>query len=300
MGWTRLGQIYVPGGEREFLISHASVPYAETLGGSLVRIWFSPRDARNRSHIAWLVIDLARPQHILDIAATPSLGNGPFGAFDDCGAMMSWLTEHQGLRRIYYIGWNTRSTVPFHVSIGAAEQMPDGAWLRRPGPLLDRGLDDPWFCSNPCVLIEAGEWRMWYLGGLGWEHVDGRPSPSYRICDARSNDGLRWTERGRVAVPLEGDEFAIARPSVLRTDADYLMWFSVRTRHRPYRLGAARSHDGQMWERAPELADLSPSADGWDSEMVAYPHVFEHAGQRWMLYCGNGFGRTGLGLALWE
>ncbi len=34
--------------------------------------------------------------------------------------------------------------------------------------------------------------------------------------------------------------------------------------------------------------------------MVAYPHVFEHRGARWMLYCGNGFGRTGFGLAVWE
>jgi hypothetical protein len=300
MGWRRLGHVYAPRGERDFLVSHASVPFAEKLGGSLVRIWFSPRDASNRSHIAWLVLDLTRPQQILEMAATASLGTGPLGAFDDCGAMMSWLTEHDGQRRIYYIGWNTRGTVPFHVSIGAADQAPDGDWLRLPGPVLDRCLDDPWFCSNPCVLVEAGAWRMWYLSGLGWDEVEGRPSPSYHICDARSEDGLRWTDRGRVAVPLEGDEFAIARPTVLTTGAGYLMWFSVRTRHRPYRLGAARSEDGRVWRRAAELANLSPAREGWDSEMVAYPHVFEHSGQRWMLYCGSGFGRTGFGLAIWE
>ncbi|HLZ98102.1 MAG TPA: hypothetical protein VKP66_09120 [Steroidobacteraceae bacterium] len=299
MAWRRLGHVYAPRGERDFLVSHASVPFAERLDGTQVRIWFSPRDADNRSHIAWLVLDLARPQQILDMAASASLGTGPLGAFDDCGAMMSWLTEHGG-RRLYYIGWNTRGTVPFHVSIGMAEQASDGTWVRRPGPLLDRSLDDPWFCSNPCVLIESGAWRMWYLSGLGWEDVDGRASPSYQICEARSDDGLQWTARGRIAVPLEGDEFAIARPAVLATPAGYLMWFSVRTRHRPYRLGAARSEDGRVWTRAAELAELSPAAQGWDSEMIAYPHVFEHAGERWMLYCGNGFGRTGFGLAIWE
>jgi hypothetical protein len=300
MRWRRLGQVYVPVGQSGFLASHASVPFAEPLDGGLHRIWFSPRDAQNRSHVAWLVIDLRRPQSILDIAKVASLGAGPTGAFDDCGAMMSWLVADGGLRRLYYVGWNTRGTVPFHVSIGLAEQSGDGSWRPMPGPVLDRSLDDPWFCSNPCVLVEPGLTRMWYLGGLGWETVDGRLSPSYHICHARSVDGVRWTDRGRMAVPLEGDEFAIARPSVLRSPAEYLMWFSARTRGRPYRLGAARSDDGLVWRRAPELADLPPADAGWDSEMVAYPHVFEHSGQRWMLYCGNGFGRTGFGLAVWE
>jgi hypothetical protein len=199
VGWRRLGQIYVPRGEREFLISHASVPFAEPLDGGLHRIWFSPRDAQNRSHIAWLVLDLHHPERILEMSPAAALGTGPVGAFDDCGAMMSWLTLHEGRRRIYYIGWNTRGTVPFHVSIGVADAAPDGAWLRRPGPVLERSVDDPWFCSNPCVLPEAGGWRMWYLSGLGWEDIDGRPSPSYHICDARSVDGVHWHERGRIA-----------------------------------------------------------------------------------------------------
>lgn len=300
MGWRRLGRIYVPQGTADFLVSHASVPFAEALAGGLHRIWFSPRDVRNRSHIAWLVLDLERPQQILQLAAAASLGIGPPGAFDDSGAMMSWVAGQGPHRRLYYIGWNTRDTVPFHVSIGMAEPAEGDSWRPLPGPVLDRNTDDPWFVSNPCVLAEPDGWRMWYLSGLGWEQVDGRLSPSYDIRHARSVDGVRWTQRGRIAVPLEGDEFAIARPSVLRSDPGYLMWFSARTRRQPYRLGAARSEDGLVWRRAPELAGLSPADDGWDSEMVAYPHVFEHLGRRFMLYCGNGFGRTGFGLAVWD
>ena len=36
------------------------------------------------------------------------------------------------------------------------------------------------------------------------------------------------------------------------------------------------------------------------TEMVEYPFVFDHAGSRYMLYAGNGFGRTGFGLAVLE
>jgi hypothetical protein len=82
---------------------------------------------------------------------------------------------------------------------------------------------------------------------------------------------------------------------VIRTAAGYEMWFCVRGDR--YRLGVARSEDGLTWERRGEPAGLSPSSDGWDSEMMAYPHPFEHRGRRYVVYNGNGFGRTGFGWA---
>jgi hypothetical protein len=34
--------------------------------------------------------------------------------------------------------------------------------------------------------------------------------------------------------------------------------------------------------------------------MIEYPCVFDHKGARYMLYAGNGYGRTGFGLAVLE
>ena len=34
--------------------------------------------------------------------------------------------------------------------------------------------------------------------------------------------------------------------------------------------------------------------------MIEYPFVFDHKGQRYMLYNGNGNGQTGFGLAVLE
>ena len=43
---------------------------------------------------------------------------------------------------------------------------------------------------------------------------------------------------------------------------------------------------------------IDVSEEGWDSEMIAYPFVWEHKGQRYMAYNGNGFGRSGFGYAV--
>jgi hypothetical protein len=237
------------------------------------------------------------------LAEAPLVAPGSLGRFDDRGAMMSWSTRFGGQQHLYYVGWNTRGTVPFHVSIGVAvgrDTSGNPAVMTLSGPILERNAIDPYFCSNPCVLIEDGRWRMWYLSGLGWVEAGDSLSASYEVRYAESTDGIRWRRSGHTAIGLELDgELAIARPCVLREPRGYCMWYCVRLRNRPYRLGFARSADGHAWHREHGEAGLNPSADGWDSDMIAYPHVFEHEQDRYMLYCGNGFGRTGFGLAVW-
>jgi hypothetical protein len=302
--WRKLGIVFASEGQFPWMVSHAQVPFAERIEGNLYRIYFTTRDAQNRSHIAWLELDITRPDRILRLAEAPLLAPGRPGTFDDCGAMMSWMVRHRGQRFLYYIGWNGRGTVPFHVSIGLAvgpETATIPAFSALPGPILERDVIDPYFCSNPCVLVEGERWRMWYLSGLGWADLARGVSASYDIRYADSVDGIRWERTGRVAIRLEPEgEFAIARPCVLRDNHGYAMWYCVRLRDRPYRLGFARSADGLLWERDDGIAGLEPSAEGWDSEMIAYPHVFDHGADRYMLYCGNGFGRTGFGCAVLE
>ena len=74
------------------------------------------------------------------------------------------------------------------------------------------------------------------------------------------------------------------------------MWYSCRGS--AYRIGYAESNDGLEWERKDEEAGIDVSQDGWDSEMIEYPCVFQHGGSWYMLYNGNGYGASGIGLAV--
>ena len=131
-----------------------------------------------------------------------------------------------------------------------------------------------------------------------------RPEPVYRIRMATSDDGIRWTRMNRELIPprVEPDECQ-ASPDVIFANGHYHMFFcyrrslDYRAGERAYRIGYASSADLVNWTRDDSKAGIDVSVSGWDSEMVAYPHVFELDGRIWMLYLGNQVGREGFGLA---
>jgi hypothetical protein len=138
------------------------------------------------------------------------------------------------------------------------------------------------------------------VSGTGWLTAeDGKPSPRYHIKYAESADGVHWTRDGRVCIDYASrEEHAFGRPCVVRDGNGYIMWYSYRGSGHSYRIGCAESLDGLTWTRRDNEAGLDPSADGWDSEMMAYPVVLRHRERAVMLYNGNGYGRTGIGLAV--
>jgi hypothetical protein len=281
------------------MVSHAAVPFAIPLGDDLFSIYFTTRDGRNRSHGASLVVDLREPTRVLDLCRAPVVAPGPEGQFDDSGAMPSWLVEHQGRDHLYYQGWNLGVTVPFRNAIGLAQRASGtGDFLPSAGPLLDRSVHDPCFVANPCVLFEDDLWRMWYVSCVGWERLGAALRHRYHVKYAWSADGFRWERDGRVCIDLASpEEYAVSRPCVRHLDGSgYAMWYSFRGR--AYSIGYAESADGLCWERLDGEAGIGPSSSGWDSEMIEYPFVFSHRGTQYMLYNGNGYGRTGFGLAV--
>jgi len=149
---------------------------------------------------------------------------------------------------------------------------------------------------------------MWYQSGTGWEVHDGRPEPCYHLKYAESRDGILWDRRGVVSVEFKSkEEGGITRPCVLREGDDYRMWYSYRgrkdyrtIRSHSYRIGYSESMDGVRWTRKDENVGIDVSDTGWDSEMIAYPYVYEHRERKYMVYNGNGFGKSGFGYAVLE
>jgi len=303
MGWIKKGLIVKPG-EFDWMVTHASHPFAERVGEDLYRIYFYGRDSLNRSQGGYVEVDINEPEKILYITEKPVLDLGDLGCFDDCGAMPSCIVSCDNKQYMYYVGWTQARATPFSFFIGLAISKDGGQTFERfsKAPVLGRNMNDPYLTGSSWVIIENEIWRMWYVSGTGWEIEPNKPEPKhyYHIRYAESKDGINWNTEGVVCIDYNKDEYAIARPIVYEEDGIYRMWYCYRGGADTYRAGYAESKDGIEWERKDDQVGIDVSESGWDSEMICYPCVFEHKGRKYMLYNGNSYGKTGLGYAILE
>ena len=199
------------------------------------------------------------------------------------------------------IGWSLGGAVPFYFYIGLAVSGDGGETFVKasPAPVLGRSKCDPFLTASPAIIVENGLWRMWYVSGTGWERRGAQMQPSYLIKYADSPDGVVWSPTGHVCIDFASpDEYAFGRPCVIRDGDIYKMWYCCRGDS--YRIGYAESRDGLEWNRRDGEAGMGASTSGWDSQMQAYPFICDQGGRRYMFYNGNGYGRTGFGLAIAE
>ncbi len=294
MNWEKQGLIFAPDGQYPWMNSHAANPFAEHLDGDIFRVYFTCRDTAQRSHLAWLDVNL-ETQEILSLAEKPLLAPGLLGTFDDSGVALGWVITTPQEKLFYYLGWNLAVTVPWRNSIGLARLNNATNELERTSlaPMMDRHALDPYSISYPCVLAENGGYRMWYGSNLAWGKD--QDEMLHVIKYATSTNARDWQRTGEIAVPLEGKQYALSKPCVLKDPDRYRMWYSFRGA--AYRIGYAESADGITWTRKDSEVGIDVSPSGWDSEMICYAHVFDHRGARLMLYNGNGYGKTGFGIA---
>ena len=297
MRWKKLGRVFDPQQQAGWTASHAANPVAEHVEGDRFRIYFSGRDARNRSSIGHLVIALDEPTRPLDVGAAPLLEPGPAGAFDQDGVTMGCVLTIGGIRHLYYLGWRLTKTHPWANTIGLARfDAAAGRFVKHSGPVLGLSATDPYSMSYPCVLHDGTQYRMFYGSNLDWGE-DGH-TMNHVIKNAVSDDGLAWRPLDAVCLAYGATDHAFSRPWVLRDGDTYKMWYAVRGAQ--YRIGYAESEDLVRWVRRDAEVGIAPSAQGWDAEAVTYPCVFSHRERRYMLYNGNGYGKTGFGLAVLE
>jgi len=305
--WVKKSLIYSVDSRLPWAKTHAQIPTVDALNESELMIFFSSRDENNRTIIARMIVDAQNPANIIEIKKEPVLSLGQLGTFDDCGTMPSSVISHNGLKYLYYVGWNVRNTVPCHNSVGLAISEDNGKTYQKMfnAPVMDRMAYEPYYCGTTCVRIENGIWRNWYLSCTGWEMIAGRMEQRYHIKYAESLDGISWQQKGQIAIDYaNANEGGIARASVCKDGSLYRMWYCYRghtdyrnVRENSYRIGYAESNDGLEWKRLDDKVGIDVSNEGWDSFMLAYPEVVDVGNRRYMFYNGNGFGQTGFGYA---
>lgn len=316
--WRKLGRIFDPA--RFELPNHceqfAQSPQALVFD-HFVRIYFSsrerdPRNGKYLSHVCFA--DFPKDfRGVTRVNDRTVIELGKLGCFDEHGIFPMNVLRYRDKVYGYTCGWSRRTSVSVETSVGLAVSDDEGLTFRRTGdgPILTSSLHEPFLVGDAFVQVHGDLFHMWYIFGTAWKRSAefAAPERTYKIGHAVSRDGVSWEkEEARQIIPdrLDSNE-SQALPTVAHIGDRYHMIFCYRqstdfraNRDRGYRLGHAWSNDMVRWTRDDAGIGIDVSAEGWDSDMLCYPHLFECDGRMHLLYNGNEFGRHGFGIAVLE
>jgi len=311
--WVKKGLIFKPTGLFPWMNSHAQVPYTLELD-KVLRVYFSTRNKIDRKKMfkslsGYVDLDKNNLSKIISISKKPILRLGGKGEFDEFGSMAGSVIYHNKKYFLYYCGWTRCLSVPYNWSIGLAVSN-DGSAFKRygSGPLLGAVTNEPYLQACPIVYkISKNNWHMYYLSGIQWFNYKGKSESQYLLMHAHSCDGIKWSRTGKpIIAPIVAYECQTSA-SIFKKDDKYHMLFSYRhgvdfreKSEMGYRIGYASSNDLVKWKRDDLKVGLNTSDSGWDSKMIAYPHVFKLNGKFNLFCCGNNFGQDGFGWATLE
>ena len=306
MAWRGRGLIYAPPYDGSWKHQFSMLPTPHLRQNGDLRIFLGFCDPKMVGRVGYIDVRSEDPSKILSISKYPVLEIGVPGAFDDNGVVPISLVRSGDELRLYYIGFQLGVKIPYFMFCGLAASTDDGDSFKRvsKSPILDRNDFELYARCGCHVMWDEGLWRMWYVGSVkeGWCQIGKKSVPLYNIRHVQSEDGINWFPSiGTTCIDFaNSDEHGFGRPFVRKVDSHYEMILSVRTYSRGYYLSQALSKDGLVWERSNEILNVvRPENSSWDSRNSSYAHTYQHLGQQFLLYNGNGCGKSGVGFAEW-
>jgi len=296
-GWTRLGRVELPP-LGPMANSHAMLPTPLVLDDR-IRVYFAACDVEMRGRVYWADLSRDDPRRVIDVSPGPALDLGKGDAFDVDGVNPSQVVQRDGAVWLYYIGWRRGpAEAPYTLFVGLAKSEDGGRRFYRvqADPILKPVPGEELFRTASHVFRWGEGWAMFYIGGGAFfTAASGKRLPTYGLRCATSDDGFNWDEPGAIALSPRADrgEIGFGRPVLWRDDGRVVLLLSVRS-EAGYRLvSVSRLPPGD--DDISEL--LEHTDDAWEAEMTCFGAPCTAGGNEYLFYNGNGFGRTGFGVA---
>ncbi len=305
MQWIRKGRIYSVEEPKGWMNSHAQCPTAIVLEDR-IRVFFSARYENQQSLPTFIDLDIDNPGKVIMEHQTPVLNFGRRGTFDENGIIPSCFVERNGALYFYYAGWSQCKNVPYKNFTGVAISYDNGLTFEKysEAPVFSLDQYNPLSATGPCIIKRRDDYLAVYSTGVDWVEVNGKLEHTYLLTYATSKDLTNWKGTGKIIIEPEREFMAHCKPTIIYVDGVYHMWFSTRGSYNfrkagkdAYRLGYAYSEDLINWKREDSKVGIDVSQEGWDSEMICYPHIVKVKDKYIMFYNGNGFGKSGFGYA---
>lgn len=298
MNWRKIGQIFEVDNDNFFLKTHAANPTAILLEEDTFRIYYSGRSDENKSSVGFIDYNI-ETKKIINYPKSPIATYGNDNSYYSHGISIGNSFKRNDRDVMLFMGWQFPKGKHWRGDIGEIEIVDNKFLVNTATPFMTTDEEDKVSFSYPWVIKEDHIYKMWYGSTINWTSDNGEMI--HVIKYATSKDGIKWEKHG-ISIPYElGEAQAFSKPTVLKRNNEYHMWYSYRAGNNDaYKIGYSFSKDGVNWERQHHLCGIETSAEGWDDHMICYPYVFQHKNSVYMLYNGNEHGKFGFGLAILE
>jgi hypothetical protein len=263
-----------------------------------VRLFYAACDTDMRARVFFADFEREPPFRVIGRSPGPVLDLGPPGAFDCDGVNATQAFEAEGRLALLYVGWRRGpAETPYTLFAGTAFSDDAGGRFDRTGaPLLAPCAGERLFRTAAFIEPRPDGYRMIYIGGDAFVGgADGKRLPIYSLRELESSSLWDWKAPSRVLMaPAEG-EIGFGRPVSYQTGGDRRLMLSVRT-EAGYRLvETAREFDPGARPAMYEV--IQRPFEDWEREMICFGAPCRAGDYELLFYNGNGYGRSGAGLA---
>ena len=255
--------------------SGSQAPTPELMADRL-RIHFSARDTKGRSHPFFWDVSLAYPYVPIAPSGRTNIPLGKLGEGDESGVMISQVLPNE----ILYTGWNRGDDKVRYRTCCMSWNRTSG----RKAMYFDRNPLGP---VGTSMMIKHTEQSVFYMADQRWElnPAGNMYEPFYNIAYQYGYDG-NYDQGGGIQEELDDKTGGIARPVIWqdKTQEDYLFYckrgkWDYRTdKNESYRTYVKREY---YYDDKPEkLVEI----EGEDGFMIAYAYPITIDGKTYLLY----------------
>ena len=259
-------------------------------------IFISGRDHLNRSVIGSAYWNIDEPSLLYSFSTDPLLDLGPLGSFFDSGTSYPNVFQYGEDIFMIFTGWQRGVTVPFYNNIGISKYdaekekfIPCNYY-----PLLPPSNLEFTGTGSSSIKFENGMFSLYYTSFKEWNLRGGVPVHEYSIRKRVTSDPLNWSSES-VEIKLDVDNRLknICKPTFLEEK----MFFCARPTDGDYSIFYATLDDERATLFQVNELHIDPkSVIDQDDVGQAYPTGITDGNKQFIIYSGNNYGKSGLGV----
>lgn len=293
--WRKLGRVFAPLGGL-LTRSHVMLPTPHVMADR-VRVFYAGCDDDLRGRVFFADFAPEPPFDLMAADPEPVCDVGAPGSFDCDGVNPSQIIETDDGLMLLYIGWRRGPAETPYTLFGGVAKSTDGgmSFERRSEPLLPPRPGERLFRTAPHISRDEEGYRLLYIGGDRFTSGEaGRATPVYSLMELRSADLWSWNGPARTLMSPDtsAGEVGFGRP-VITPDGNLMVSLRTLAGYRLVETSLAFSPEAR-----PVLEAVVPEPmEAWEAQMTCFGAVCRVGPNELLFYNGDGYGRTGLGLA---